>query len=92
MVIGVVALGDLAGACGLVEGALLETDRERPQATRRLLRRECGQKRGVDAARKEDTDRDVTDQVCANRIAHARPQLLAQLAGGLTALVAGVHR
>ena len=92
MVIGVVALGDLASARRLVERALLEADRERPQATCRLLRRERGQKRGVDTARKEDADRDVADQVRAHRVAHARPQLLAQLAGGLVALFAGVHR
>ncbi len=63
----------------LVEAPLLEADRERAQRLRRLLGRERREHRGVDAAREEHADRHVGDEVRADRVAQARPQLLDEL-------------
>ena len=92
MVVGPVQVGHLARQLQLVEGALLEPDRERAHAVRALARRERGERRGVDAARQHHADRDVRDEVRAHGVAQALAQLERQLLLALGALVAGRDR
>ena len=74
-----VSLRDEARVRALVEAPLGEPDRERVHRLRRLLRRERGEERRVDAAGEEHADRHVREQVRAHRVAHARAQLLHEL-------------
>ena len=66
-----VALCDEACVAQLVEGALLEPDREGAQRVRGLLGCQCGKGRGVDSAGEEDADGDIGDEVRAHRVAQA---------------------
>ena len=61
-----VPLGHEARAAELVEGALLEADRERPQRLGRLLGRECGERGRVDAAGEQHPDGNVAHEVGAH--------------------------
>ena len=75
--VGRVALGDQSGLLELVEGALLEADRERADPVRAFARRERGERRGVDPSREQHADRHVGDEMGPDRI----PQALTQLGG-----------
>ena len=85
-----VALGDQPRVGALVEAALGEADRERVHRLRRLLRRERGERRRVDAAGEEDADRHVREEMRPHRVAQPRAQLLDQL--GLVAVAQLVRR
>jgi len=74
-----VALDNETHVAKLVERALLEADRERPQRLAHLLGGERGQDRGIDAAGEQHANRDVADEMRANRVAQACPQLLDEL-------------
>ena len=76
----------------LIEGPLLEADREGAQRLGRLLRRECGECRRVDPAREEHTDGHVADEVRAHRVAQARAQLLGELGVFLAPHLVRGHR
>ena len=77
VVLGPVAARDQPRLLELVEGALLEADRERLHPPAALLGGQRGQRGGVDAAREQHAHRDVGDQVRADGVA----QPLAQLGG-----------
>ena len=79
MVLRPVPLRDQPGVVALVEAALGEADRERVHRLRRLLRRERGERRRVDAAREEDADRHVREEMRPDRVAQPRAQLLDEL-------------
>ena len=79
MVLRLVALRHEPRIVALVEAALGEADRERVHRLRRLLRRERGERRRVDAARQEDADRHVREEMRPHRVAHPRAQLLDEL-------------
>ena len=74
-----VALGDEPRVVALVEAALREADRERVHRLRRLLRRERRERGRVDAAREEDADRHVREEMRPHRVAQPRAQLLDEL-------------
>src|SRR5581483_6290106 len=92
LVVGRVAPRDEPHVGQLVEGALGEADRERPQRLAELLRRERGERRRVDAAREQDADRDVADEVGAHRVAEPGPQLGGQRLLALRPLLARGRR
>ena len=79
MVVRVVALGHLACILELVEGALLEADRERLETLRALRGRQGREDRRVDAAREEHADRHVGNEMGPDRLAQACAQLLDEL-------------
>jgi hypothetical protein len=70
---------DRAGAGQLVEGRLLEPDRERPHRLRALLRGERGERARVHPPGEEHADGHVGDEVRAHRVPQPRPALLDQL-------------
>ena len=63
----------------LVEGPLLEADRERAQRLGALLCGEGSEERRVDAARKQNAHGHVTDEVRAHGVPQTRSQLLDEL-------------
>ena len=78
VVVGAVPLGDEAREAALVEGALVEADREGADV-RDGLRRERGERARVDPAREQDADGHVRDQVGPDRVAQPLEQLLGEL-------------
>ena len=85
-----VALGHEPRVAELVERALLEADRERPQRLARLLRRERGERGRVDAAREQHAHRDVAHEVGPDGVGEAGAQLLHEL--GLVVAAQAVTR
>ena len=75
VMVGAVALRDAPRVGALVEAPLLEADRERVHGFCRLLRGERGQDGGVDAAREQDADGNVGEQVRADGILLADEKL-----------------
>ena len=73
-----VPLRDEPRVTELVEGALLEADRERPQRLRALLGRERGERRRIDSAREQHPDRHVRDEMRAYRVPQPRAKLLGE--------------
>ncbi len=73
--VGAVAAGDQARAVELVEARLLEADREGLHPRPFLARGERRQPGRVDAAGEQHPDRDVGDQVGADRVAQRLAQL-----------------
>ena len=76
---GAVTLRNAPGVFELVEGALLEADRERAQGLGALLGCQRGEECRVHAAGKENADRNVADEMGAHRVAHPRTQFLDEL-------------
>ena len=66
-----VTLRDEARTGELVERALLESDRERAQRLGALLGSQSGEERRVDAAREQNADGHVADEVCAHGVPQA---------------------
>ena len=85
VVVGVEPLRHHPRPVELVERALLEPDRERPHPLVAGLRRQRGQRRGVDAAGEEHPHRHVGEQVGADGVEQPLAQLGGQLARGLPA-------
>ena len=71
-----VALRDEPRSVAFIEMRLVESDREGAHAGRALLRGEGGQQARVDPAREQDSHRHVCDEMGADRVAKALPQLL----------------
>ena len=87
MVVGSVALGDQTGAVELVEAGLLEADREGLQGALRVGRGERRDPARVDPAGEQHADRDVGDQVGADRVGEDLAQLGGEQVGGALALL-----
>ena len=87
-----VALRDQARVGALVEAPLLEADRERVHGLGRLLCGKRGEHGRVDAAREQDADRDVGEQVRPNGVAQTRAQLFDELRLVLTSQLVHGHR
>ena len=66
MVLSPKELRDLTRRGGLVEGCVLETDRERLEAVANVSHRERRHRARIDAAREEDPQRHVAHQVPAH--------------------------
>ena len=78
-VLGLQVRGHLAGVGGLIEGGILEGDREGAHRARPVLAHQGDQRAGVHAAGEERAERDVRGQAQADGVTEQLAQLLLDL-------------
>ena len=88
VVVRAVPLCDLPRVAELIEGALLEADREGADPLGALLGGQRRQRRGVDASGEQDPDRHVRDQMGAHGVAEPLAQLDREVPAALGAHLA----